>query len=320
MPLRRTELHTGKRLPAGSLFSRTTAKRQERAAAMHTFWNWKRRVSLCLGIIILLSTAVTACAATQTAEEAIREALGGNTSYAFVILDDHVFVSPVEGVNLNKRDSGTIETPVAQSWAESALQKYSAGFVVRIDNGIAAMENSTEYTCVLRDIGQAILIEIAYVEDYYVKASITGSITGDTLTAYQTYESMHYSSMTGGMGSSYNGKYTVSVARVAPENLAPLPVVLSSTTDKDKRTITLSWTDPTPTGAAAYYEIYRDFDLGNDYACVATVVNGTSWTDDSAELQSDYTNFIRYRILSYSESGIVSYPSNELDLNMDSWE
>ena len=283
-----------------------------------------RCFSWWMALVILFSaiTAYPAIAESATVEAGIRQALQNQGSYAFMISDDYVFVSTAVGCTLNKFNDETYTTNQSEDWARNSLINSSTGYVVRIDRGVISMGDSTSYGCEMHALSgdQGVSIRIYSINDSHVSASISGAIRGNKLNAYQEYTDAYYFSTTNSStGNYFAGSYEVSVVPVQAQDVAPQPVNLACSLNRGARSITLNWTDPTPSGSAAYYEIYRALDVSSEYDLAATVSNCSSWTDASSAVQNDWRDMVTYYIVSYSANGVASKSSNYVVVSVFFW-
>lgn len=267
--------------------------------------------------VLAVSAWGVAGAREATVEDKIRSAIQNRTDYAFMIGSDHIFTATGVGAYVDISSSGkttTYEKP--DSWTHERLIESSAGFVVRIDRGVVSMGDSTEYTCRLEMLSAGVRLHIEHTASQFEVSSIDGTIQGNTLTAHEDFTSSYYFAFTkSGSGYLFSGDFVVSVLDVAKSQVAPQPVALQYSKNKD-RSITLSWVDPTPGQPAAYYEIYRALDVASTYTLVATVSGCTSWTDSSKETTAKFRTMASYYIISYNSAGVASEDSNWLYISI----
>lgn len=281
-------------------------------------------LSWFMTLAFLFSTVALTPAAAESAtvEAGIRQALQSQGSYSFMISDDYVFTDTPVGCTVNKFNDETFTTNQSADWARNSLIGSSTGYVVRIDSGVVSMGDSTKYGCELHALSgdQGVSIRIYSINDSHVSASISGTVRGNTLSAYQEYTDAYYFSATkSSNGNFFSGSYEVSVVPVKAQDVAPQPVKLAYSVNRGARAITLNWTDPTPSGPAAYYEIYRALDVSPEYDLVATVSDCNSWIDSSSAVQADWRDMVVYYIVSYSANGVASKASNYVIATVFFW-
>lgn len=285
--------------------------------------NRKRYLASFLLVVFCVLTSYQTAFAAETVEGKIINALTNHTSYAFAISDDHVFTSVANGFRMDKDSDGTRTTDMTQAEAQESIKNFSSGYVVRIDNGVVSMGNSVDYACDLQVLGgnQGVSISIYSINSNNSDNRITGTIMGNTLTARQESVSAYYFVLTeSSYGISFSGDYQVSLGDVYQEQVPPQPVVLDYSKDSSERTITLTWTDTTPSGPAAYYEVYRQLGVTDDFVKVATVTGATAWTDATDEIKSDYRNLVDYYVISFNANGVASPESNEVIIAVSFWD
>ena len=275
-------------------------------------------------LLVFLSTLVIAypACASNTVEEKVINALKNHSSYAFMISDDHIFTSGATGYTVTQDNNGSSTLAMTEKDAQGSLKNFSSGFVVRIDNGRESMGNSVDYTCDLRILSdnQGVSLSVSSINSKNTSESIMGIITGNTLAAHQEFSSTYYFVLTeSGLGKSFTGDYLVSLVDVTQEQVAPQPVELDYKVNRKKRTINLTWTDPTPSGPADYYEVYRALGVTGDYEKVATV-SDTSWTDKSKKIKSDLRNLVSYYVVSYNQDDVASQDSDHIIIAVSFWD
>lgn len=252
----------------------------------------------------------------NSVEEKIKAALLNKTSYLFMISDDYTFMPGVKGSKAIHDMSGIAVHEQPIEWAQGLLKSHSSGYLIRIDNGKVSVGNKVDYTCSLKILenNKGISLNINSTNSPAVRVQILGTIKGNMLTASQEVILAYYSAYTlSGTSSSSFGRYSVGIAEVPKEQWPPIPVILSYSRNDD-RSVTLTWKDNNPSGLVEYYEIYRKSGVGitEEYSKVATVSNGTAWTDSSDEVKVDslFSNIFTYHVIAYSKTGIKSAQSN----------
>lgn len=244
----------------------------------------------------------------QTVEDKIRKALSSKSSYAFKISDDFQFTE-ASGYKVNKDKDGTTKANQSEKWSMDYLISYSSGNIIRIDGGKATMVDSTDYTCSLKESDDGISLTIKHVADQSISSQIDGLINGNILTASEEIDTAYYFTFTkSGYGTHCAGKYSVSLKGVSKSDIPPTPVVLKTAINDDK-SVTLNWTDQSPSGHAAYYEIYRQI-AEYDFELADTVKGETTWTDSSQDVKDNLFLTVTYYIIAYNSAGLASPKSN----------
>lgn len=250
----------------------------------------------------------------QTVEQNIVQALNEGASFVFQLSDDHVFSNNLDGFITYKQDDKITKTPRSAEWVKAELIEFSKGLTIRIDNGVASMQDSEKHTCTLSVLpdGQGVSLAIYSVGNSPLDESIIGVISGNTFTASQIHNFATYSAYTKtSRGYLFSGDYRVSLIAASEEALQPKPVEAHYQRNEDY-SVTISWEDPNPTGTVAYYEIYRLIGIGTDYALAATVSDCDSWTDTLQKVKDSYWDILNYYVVAYNSSGVASEMSNML--------
>ena len=249
-----------------------------------------------------------------TIEQKIKNALANQSSLLFQLSDDHVFSNNLDGFMTYKQDGKITKTPKSAEWAKAELIEFSKGITIRIDGGVASMQDTAKYTCAISVLpgSQGVSLEIHSVGTSPLDESIVGIIQGNSFTASQVHNFATYSAYTKtSRGYLFSGDYRVSLVEVLPENAKPQAVTAHYNRNEDY-SVTISWEDPNPTGTVAYYEIYRVIGIGTDYTLAATVSNCSSWTDTLQKVKDSYWDILNYYVVAYNSVGVASEISNIL--------
>ena len=252
--------------------------------------------------------------AATTIEQKIKNALTNHTSFLFQLSDDHVFSNNLDGFMTYKQDDKISKTPKSTEWVKNNLRDCTKGLTIRIDDGIASMQDSAKHTCALSMLpgSQGVSLEIHSVGNSPLDESIVGIIQGNSFTASQVHNFATYSAYTKtSRGYLFSGDYRVSLIEVLPENSQPQAVVAHYRRNEDY-SVTISWEDPNKAGTVAYYEIYRLIGIGTDYSLAATVSDCDSWTDTLQKVKDSYWDILNYYVIAYNEAGVASEISNIL--------
>lgn len=296
-------------------------KLRDVAAALNfgvTYNNLTKAISIDTTIGYTADSNISA----DSVEKRIKTALINKTSYLFKISDEYTFMPGLIGFRTFTDEKGTTKYEQTIEWSQNSLKNGSSGYIIRIDEGKASMQDSTNYTCDLNILenNKGISLSITSVNNSNGKNQIIGTINGNILTASQDSSSAYYSPYTkSGFGSSVYGKYSVGLVEVPKVQWPPIPVILSYSINEDK-SVVLTWKDNNPSeNPVEYYEIYRKVDVEEEYTKVATVSNCTTWTDSSEEVSDSFRFSLEYIVVAYTKTGVKSPNSNYILYFPSNW-